>query len=236
MTSEQMYGLIIGIISGLIVYVIIEFIKKVTKGHKNNKEDSSESTNPARNSVLPIALIAAFCLVGLYVGGTINNGGNANSLASSATTNQQTIPNTPTPTLSLVEVANDHTNQINMVNTSFPESSTLVDTALSPFPEPTLALGNAWVFDDNARTMTWVGPTDGSEDIWQADGEPIQKIRAGYTAYFSIDVSMKMKISIGTVDGKLISRQAHEKTIVITAGKHSVVSRGPQGGFRVFPE
>ncbi len=96
--------------------------------------------------------------------------------------------------------------------------------------------GKCWEYDNNARTMTWTGTKDGVEDIWQADGEPLEKIRAGYTAYFEINFPMKMEICMGSIDGTLVSRQCEFQVIDISAGRHTVVSAGPQGGFRVRPQ
>lgn len=104
----------------------------------------------------------------------------------------------------------------------------------SPLSMP--CYGKCWRYDDNARTMTWIGPNDGLEDIWQAEGEPLTKIRAGYTAIFEITIPMQMEICIGSVDGKVVSQQCKPQVIDLAPGTHMVTSPGPQGGFRVSPD
>lgn len=89
-----------------------------------------------------------------------------------------------------------------------------------------------WAFDDNAKTMTWIGPGDGTGDIGQA-GIAIDKIRSGYTAIFTIQTELKITICVGEIDGQEISRMCNLTTLPIAAGTHRVVSPGSNGGFRI---
>src|SRR3972149_380558 len=101
-------------------------------------------------------------------------------------------------------------------------------------------MGTFWQYDDNARTMTWTGATDGSEDIWQGDDESLQKIRNGYTATFATTVSGAfINTCILTVNGQVIKNScaSYSKLYPVPAGTYQVTSKSPpgyptNGGFR----
>jgi hypothetical protein len=99
-----------------------------------------------------------------------------------------------------------------------------------------LCYGTCWEYNHSERTMTWTGPTDGMEDIWQPEGGPLEYIRGGYTAIFETTVPLKMAICIGEVDGATVSTQCNPQILDVAPGKHRVISSGPQGGFRVGPD
>jgi len=100
----------------------------------------------------------------------------------------------------------------------------ILPTVISPSPIPptavliqpttqaqTLCYGKCWRYDDNLRTMTWEGNSDGSEDIWQPTGEPIQKIREGYTAIFTTIVPGEIASCILVVNGKSVNNKSYRK-------------------------
>ncbi len=117
-----------------------------------------------------------------------------------------------------------------------PPPTEAITTPLVQPPVSQLCYGNCWEYDHVARTMTWTGPTDGSEDIWQAEGTSLDSIRAGYTAIFVTSIPMQMEICVGEVDGRVIGTQCTPQVIKIAPGIHRVISSGPQGGFRARPE
>ena len=61
------------------------------------------------------------------------------------------------------------------------QASTVMDTA-EPIVAPTICYGKSvcWQYDVNTRTMTWTGPTDGTEDVWQGDELSLSRVRDGW--------------------------------------------------------
>lgn len=100
-------------------------------------------------------------------------------------------------------------------------------------PASGLCLGLCWQTDDKAQTLTWTGPTDGSEDIWLGSEESLAKVQSGYTAIFDTAVPMKAAICVGQIDGQLVADECTPQLVELAPGRHSIVSQGPQGGFRV---
>ena len=117
-----------------------------------------------------------------------------------------------------------------------PPPTEAITTPVVQPPVSELCYGNCWEYDHVARTMTWTGPADGSEDIWQAEGIPLDTIRAGYTAVFVTSIPIEMEICVGEVDGSVIGTQCTPQVIKIAPGTHRVISAGPQGGFRAHPK
>lgn len=91
-----------------------------------------------------------------------------------------------------------------------------------------------WLFDDEARTMTWEGSIDAPFDIGQS-GVALTKIRAGYTAVFNINDNAIIEICIGTINDQPVSGicPIFEK---IQAGSYQITSFDASGGFRVRSE
>jgi hypothetical protein len=101
-----------------------------------------------------------------------------------------------------------------------------------PAPAACFDWETCWSYDDNTKTMTWVGPNDG--DIGQR-GISLTKLQSGYTAIFANSVTMKMEICKGAVDGQEIAKDCTPQVLTIDPGTHQVVSLGNQGGFRAYP-
>lgn len=97
--------------------------------------------------------------------------------------------------------------------------------------------GFGWQSDDAARTMTWIGPTDGREDVWQPSGDPLNDIRAGYTAIFGpMDVPGEIFACVLTLNGQQVKNSCEGANVSVEAGKvYRVISSGPVGGFRWCP-
>ncbi len=95
--------------------------------------------------------------------------------------------------------------------------------------------GRCWQYDHSARTMTWTGPTDGTEDIWQPSGEPLQRIRDGYTAIFTTSVPGEISACVLAVNGQPIKNSCDGVLYQVPPGTYRVTSEGPNGGFRWCP-
>ncbi len=66
--------------------------------------------------------------------------------------------------------------------------------------------GDCWVFDDANRTMIWTGLNNGHEDVWQGPGNPLSKIREGYTAILGpMDVPGEIYACVLVVNGESVS-------------------------------
>jgi hypothetical protein len=84
--------------------------------------------------------------------------------------------------------------------------------------------------------MTWMGLTDGTEDIWQPSGEPLQNIRDGFTAIITTTVPGEIFACILTVDGKVVKNSCDGVLYQISAGTYRITSAGSgAGGFRWCP-
>ena len=96
--------------------------------------------------------------------------------------------------------------------------------------------GNCWKYDTNAQIMTWTGSTDGTEDIWQSAGEPLEKIRSGYTAIITTTVPGEIFACILSVDGKSVKNSCDGVLYKISAGTYKITSASNNvGGFRWCP-
>lgn len=128
-----------------------------------------------------------------------------------------------------------------------PETHPVAPTALSPTVRPATqpvpsqpqrggyCYGQCWQYDDSARTMTWTGPTDGIEDIWQPD-EALRKIREGYTAIFSTSVPGEIFACILTVNGQTVKAGCDGGLYQLPPGTYRATSANPGiGGFRWCP-
>ena len=93
-----------------------------------------------------------------------------------------------------------------------------------------------WAYDDQARTMTWLGPGDAPRIAEQ--GDALRHIQAGYRAVFTTSVPMTVKICAGRVDGRVIgpagATACAEEVFQIAPGTHQVTSPGDHGGFEAF--
>ena len=93
--------------------------------------------------------------------------------------------------------------------------------------------GVCWLYDHDQQTMTWYGATDGSCDIHQATGEPLDMARAGYAISVTTEVTMSL-VGFGTIDGEPIDWDGGEG-VIVPPGSHSVKSPGDSGGVRLSP-
>lgn len=91
---------------------------------------------------------------------------------------------------------------------------------------------SCWRIDDDARSITWIGSTDGSGDIGEA-GVAKQDIINGYIAIVVLDKAMTISICSGTIDGVKPSGVC-SKTVLLSPGRHVIVSPGKSGGFRIY--
>lgn len=99
---------------------------------------------------------------------------------------------------------------------------------------PIYCSGGCWQYDTSAHTMTWTGPTDGTEDIWEQQGEPLQKIRGGYKAIISTSVPGEIYSCILSINGKAVKNTCG--LYQISAGKYEITSSNQSvGGFRWCP-
>ncbi len=75
-------------------------------------------------------------------------------------------------------------------------------------PQPSFSgycFGICWQYDEGARTMTWIGPIDGREDIWQGDSTSLSRIRSGWTAIFGpVSVPGEIEACILILSGQMI--------------------------------
>jgi hypothetical protein len=90
---------------------------------------------------------------------------------------------------------------------------------------------DCWLFDDSAKTMTWIGPGSGTFDIGQED-TALEKIRAGYSAIFNINSPAFIETCSGTINGRTFSGYC-PVIEYLPPGQYEVISSGDVGGFRV---
>lgn len=115
---------------------------------------------------------------------------------------------------------------------SFPQGSQTATQRQQPGP----CYGQCWQYDQNARTMVWTGPTDGTEDIWQHPGEALQRIRDGYTAIFTTTVPGEISACVLTINGQTVKNTCDGVLYQIPPGTYRVTSAdGQDGGFRWCP-
>jgi hypothetical protein len=98
----------------------------------------------------------------------------------------------------------------------------------------TLCFGNCWQYDTSARTMTWIGLSDGTEDIWQASNESLQKIRSGYSAIITTSVPGEIMACVLNVNGQSVMSSCG--LYKISSGTYQIKSANNNvGGFRWCP-
>jgi hypothetical protein len=100
--------------------------------------------------------------------------------------------------------------------------------------------GTCWQYDENSRTMTWTGPLDGTEDIWQGDEISLSRIRNGWTAIFGpVSVPGEIEACVLTLDGQIVvnSCDGVQHPYPVDANKsYQVTSAHSEvGGFRWKP-
>jgi hypothetical protein len=91
---------------------------------------------------------------------------------------------------------------------------------------------SCWSYDDTTKTMTWIGPTRDSFDIGQK-GVALEKIRAGYTAIFSIQSPGTIDTCVGSINGQQFTGDC-PVMYQLSPGEYRIISPGPSGGFRVY--
>jgi|CXWL01.1.fsa_nt_gi hypothetical protein len=104
------------------------------------------------------------------------------------------------------------------------------------YTHPTVCYGECWQYDENARTMTWIGLSNGTEDIWQASGEALQKIRDGYTSIITTSVPGEIFACTLTINGEVVKKSCDSVLYQIPAGTYRITSAGNDvGGFHWCP-
>ncbi len=114
--------------------------------------------------------------------------------------------------------------------------------------------GQCWQFNPSSQSMTWVGPIDGVEDIFQGDPVSLHRARSGWVVKWETSVPGSIEVCLGVIklDGKEIFNQSNcsGKEISVGAGKFEyfipssmrteIDSQGtrfaPTGGFRWKPQ
>lgn len=98
--------------------------------------------------------------------------------------------------------------------------------------------GECWEYDVNARTMRWTGHTDGREDVWQPQGNALDRVRAGYTVIFGPMLVPGEIFACRLIINKTIRKNACDGINVFVPAnvEFRVVSDGSVGGFRWCPQ
>ncbi len=143
-------------------------------------------------------------------------------------------PLTPTPDLI---VTNAPVASIQTVN-PVPTVSTEPTTAVVPqVQSKDYCFGNCWQYDEDTRTMTWTGSTDGSEDIWQPEGEALEKVRNGYVTLITTSVPGEILACVLSIDGKSIKNACDGIFYELPPGTYRIASASKNaGGFRWCPQ
>lgn len=118
---------------------------------------------------------------------------------------------------------------------SVPSTLQVIQTAPQSRQSNTYCYGWCWQYDHGARTMTWMGATDGREDIWQPPGEPLQRVREGYSVLFATSVPGEIYACVLVVNDKLVKNLCDGILYQIQPGTYKVTSSGRVGGFRWCP-
>ena len=115
-------------------------------------------------------------------------------------------------------------------------SPQVLQTVVPPHQPNAYCYGECWQYDHDAHTMTWTGPADGVEDIWQPSGEPLRRIREGYVAIFTTSVPGEIDACVLVVNGELVKNSCDGVLYQIPPGTYRVTSdNGQVGGFRWCP-
>jgi uncharacterized ParB-like nuclease family protein len=98
--------------------------------------------------------------------------------------------------------------------------------------------GNCWDYDATDRTMTWTGPLDGKEDVWQPEGDALVAIRRGDTASFvPMSVPGEIEACMLILDGTMVKNACDGILYEVPAGvSFEIRSPGEVGGFRWMPQ
>lgn len=98
--------------------------------------------------------------------------------------------------------------------------------------------GRCWRYDEGARTLTWAGPADGREDVWQGDDLSLGRVRAGWTAVFGpMAAPGEIEACVLNVDGEPVRQSCGGAPYPVPSGRVlHVTSADPDvGGFRWRP-
>jgi hypothetical protein len=113
-----------------------------------------------------------------------------------------------------------------------PTPTASAQTSPTRVPAPTCD-GDCWVYDESARRLTWIGPGDGTVDVWQRPGTPHHRqAQAGATAVFVAGVPMRIEICLGAINGRPITSDCEPDLFNLAPGRYEITSPGPRGGFR----
>ena len=99
-------------------------------------------------------------------------------------------------------------------------------------------LGTCWRYDVSARTLTWTGPVDGREDVWEGDVVSLDRVRQGWTALFGpMTVPGEIEACVLTLNGQVIKQTCDGLKYPVPQGQVlEVTSAHPTaGGFRWIP-
>lgn len=104
----------------------------------------------------------------------------------------------------------------------------------------TYCYGQCWQYDENTRTMTWTGPTDGREDIWQGDDLSLSRIRSGWTAIFGpVSVPGEIEACVLTLNGQTVVNSCddvqHPYPVEANKSYQVTSAHSEVGGFRWKP-
>jgi len=128
------------------------------------------------------------------------------------------------------------TSQYRIARLPIPQTQMAYIPSPTSLAHPTTCFGNCWQYDENARTMTWTGLADGTEDIFQSSGEPLQKIRDGYTAIIKTSVPGEIFACILTINGNASKDTCDSVLYQIPAGTYRITSASNDvGGFHWCP-
>jgi hypothetical protein len=84
--------------------------------------------------------------------------------------------------------------------------------------------------------MTWIGPTDGTKDIYQPSGEALQNIQDGYTAIFNTSVPGEIFACVLMINGTLVKATCDGVLNEVAPGTFQITSANRDvGGFRWCP-
>jgi hypothetical protein len=204
----------------------------ITMNSLNDKE-GSKSGNISNVVITGLFGIIIACVTGVFVlvSALINNGFIA--IGPSLQSGQ--------PTVIVVTATSQQQEPTAIIQPSVIPPTDFVQptTALQIVPTALLycyGSGTCWEYNASAQTMTWTGAPDGTEDIWQAAGEPLEKIRGGFTAIITTTVPGEIFACILSVDGNIIKRSCDGVLYQIPAGTHKITSASNSvGGFRWCP-
>jgi hypothetical protein len=122
------------------------------------------------------------------------------------------------------------------IATSLPQPVNQPTIVLNQTQPPNLCYGQCWQYNDNTRTMTWTGLTDGTEDIWQPPGDPLQKLRIGYSVILSTTVPGEIFACVLTINGKVVKNSCDGVLYQVPPGTYQITSSNNNvGGFRWCP-